>query len=160
MRCLAATTAFFAICALAQAQTMPPITTTPLMPPTVQPQFAPPNQGQPAPQAPPAVGPQPPRSSWVPQAVAQLQVLDKVNAQNAMLTVRVGQEAQFASLTILVQACDMHPPDQPPDSAAYLAITDNRGDSPGFRGWLLANEPSLSMLQSPIYDVRVVACRS
>ena len=30
----------------------------------------------------------------------------------------------------------------------------------GFRGWMLANNPSLSMLQHPIYDVRVVGCRT
>jgi hypothetical protein len=100
------------------------------------------------------------QSTWVSQTVAQLQVLDKVNAQNAVLTVKVGQEARFASLNILVQACDTRPPDQPQDSAAYLTINDSHSDAPGFRGWMLANDPSLSMLQHPIYDVRVLACRS
>ena len=139
---------------------MPPITATPLLPPSVQPQQAPPDQG-PAPQQPPAAnGPTQVPSNWVPQTTAQLQVLDKVNAQNAVLTVKVGQETQFVSLNILVQACENHPPDQPHDSAAFLTITDSHGDSPAFKGWMLANEPSLSMLQDPIYDVRVVACRS
>ena len=98
--------------------------------------------------------------TWVPQSTAQLQVLDKVNAQNALVTVKVGQEAQFGSLNILVQACDIHPPDQPQDSAAFLTITDSRPDAPGFRGWMLADNPSLSMLQHPIYDVRVVGCKA
>jgi hypothetical protein len=89
-----------------------------------------------------------------------LQVLDKVNAQSSLLTVKVGQQAQFGSLTIQVQACDTHPPDQPQDSAAYLTITDSRADTSGFRGWMLANNPSVSMLQHPIYDVRVVGCRA
>ena len=87
-------------------------------------------------------------------------MLDKVNAQNALLTVKVGQQAQFGSLTIQVQACRYHPPDQPQDSAAYLTITDSHADAPGFRGWMLANNPSVSMLQHPIYDVRVVGCRT
>ncbi|HEY7578172.1 MAG TPA: DUF2155 domain-containing protein [Acetobacteraceae bacterium] len=152
--------AWFALCGVAQAQTMPPITATPLLPPTAQPQTAPPDQSHPSPPAPTANGPQPIPLTWVPQEVAQLQVLDKVNAQNAVLTVKVGQQTQFASLNILVQACDTHPPDQAQDSAAFLTITDSRSDTPGFRGWMLANEPSASMLQSPIYDVRVVACRS
>ena len=97
---------------------------------------------------------------WVPQGSAQLQVLDKVNAQNSLLTVKVGQEAQFGSLNIQVQACDTHPPDQPQDSAAYLTITDSHADAPGFRGWMLANYPSLSMLEHPVYDVRVVGCKA
>jgi hypothetical protein len=151
--------ASFAVCTLAQAQTMPTITATPLLPPSVQ--FAPPNQPQqPAPQPPAAAAPQPMQSTWVSQTVAQLQVLDKVNAQNAVLTVKVGQEAQFASLNILVQACDSRAPDQPQDSAAYLTINDSHNDAPGFRGWMLANDPSLSMLQHPIYDVRIISCRS
>lgn len=149
--------ALFAMCAIARAQTMPPITATPLLPPTAQPQ---PDQGQPTPPPPAATGPQPRQLGWVAQAAAQLQVLDKVNAQNAVLTVRVGQEVRFASLNILVQACGAHPPDQPQDAAAFLTITDSHSDAPGFRGWVLANEPSVSMLQDPIYDVRLLACRS
>jgi hypothetical protein len=147
-------------CAIARAQTMPPITTTPLLPPSVQPQSPLPDQKPLPPQAPPSSGPAPIQSSWVPQTTAQLQVLDKVNAQNAVLTVKVGQEARFASLNILVQACDIHPPDQPRDSAAFLTVTDSHSDAPAFHGWMLANEPSVSMLQNPIYDVRVVACGS
>ena len=150
----------FAMWGVAQAQTMPPITATPLLPPTLQLQSPAPDQAPVPSQAPAESGPLKLPSNWVPQTTAQLQVLDKVNAQNAVLTVKVGQEAQFASLNILVQACDLRPPDQPDDSAAYLTITDSRSDSPAFHGWMLAHEPFLSMLQNPIYDVRVVACRS
>jgi hypothetical protein len=148
----------FVVCALAHAQTMPAITPAPLLPPSVQ--FPPPKQMQPAPQPPAASGPPPTQATWVTQTGAQLQVLDKVNALNAVLTVKVGQEAQFASLNILVQACDTRPPDQPQDAAAFLTISDSHNDAPGFRGWMLANGPSLSMLQHPIYDVRVISCRS
>jgi hypothetical protein len=158
MRFASGLAASFAVCTMAHAQTMPAITATPLLPPSVQ--FAPPNQPQPAPQPPTAAPSQPMQSTWVSQTVAQLQVLDKVNAQNAVLTVKVGQEARFASLNILVQACGTRPPDQPQDSAAYLTINDSHSDAPRFRGWMLANDPSLSMLQHPIYDVRVLACRS
>jgi hypothetical protein len=97
---------------------------------------------------------------WVPQATAELQVLDKVNAQSTVVTVKVGGSTQVGSLTIQVQACDIHPPDQPQDATAYLTITDSHPDAPGFRGWMLANNPSLSMLQHPIYDVRVVGCQA
>jgi hypothetical protein len=89
-----------------------------------------------------------------------VQVLDKVNAQSAVLDVKVGQQGKFGSLTIQVQACKIHPADQARDSAAYLTITDSHADVPGFQGWMLANEPSASMLQSPIYDVRVVGCQA
>jgi hypothetical protein len=98
--------------------------------------------------------------TWVSQGTAQVQVLDKVNAQNTVLTLKVGQQAQYESLTIQVAACSIHPPDQPRDAAAYLKITDNHPDSPGFQGWMLADNPALSMLESPMYDVRVVGCQA
>lgn len=140
----------------ASAQFQAPITAAPLLPPTAQyPAQPPPAQAVPG--APPAAAP---ASTWLPQATAMLQVLDKVNAENAVLTVKVGQSAQFGSLTIQVQACQIRPPDQPQDATAYLTITDSHKDAPGFRGWILANHPSASMLQHPIYDVRIVGCRA
>jgi hypothetical protein len=172
------------------AQGSAPITATPLLPPpitdtpqpapdAVQQPLPPPvdqTQTQPAPQpAQPAATPQnataapttpatsqPMQLTWipVPQGSAQLQVLDKVNAQNATLNVKIGQQGQYGSLTIQVQACDIHPSDQPRDAAAYLKITDGHADEPGFQGWILANNPSVSMLQNPIYDVRVVGCQT
>jgi hypothetical protein len=148
------------------AQATAPITATPLLPPASLPQQTMPgvDQSQPAPQTaaptPAPNTPQPMQLTWVPQNTALLQVLDKVNAQNAELTVKVGSAAQFGSLSIQVQACDVHPPDQVQDSAAYLNIVDSHGDTPAFHGWMLANDPSLSMLQNPMYDVRVVGCRT
>jgi hypothetical protein len=105
-------------------------------------------------------GPQPIQLTWVPQGAAQVQVLDKVNAQNAVLTLKVGEQATYESLTIQLQACSIHPPDQPQDAAAYLNITDSHADEPGFQGWMLADDPSASMLENPIYDVRVVRCQA
>jgi hypothetical protein len=151
------------------AHAQSPITATPLMPPSVQyapilpaPQAAPPSPGQAQTQPPAAqpAGPQPIQLTWLPQPNATLQVLDKINAQSTVLTVKVGQQARVGSLTIQVQSCNIHPPDQAQDSAAYLTITDSRADASGFHGWMLANNPSLSMLQNPIYDVRVVGCRA
>ncbi len=145
---------------LPQTQTEAPADQTQAQPPTDQSQAQPSTaQPQTAPAAPPAT-PQPMQLTWLPQASATLQVLDKVNAQNSMLTIKVGQQAKVGSLSIQVQACDTHPADQPQDSAAYLTITDSHPDAPGFRGWILANDPSASMLQHPIYDVRVVGCQA
>lgn len=162
----------------ALAQGMSPITATPLLPPAgTAPQTVPnvaavpqpaeqtqqpaeQQTGQPEATPAPPSGPQPMQLTWVPQAAAQVQVLDKVNAQNTVLTLKVGQQAQYESLTIQVTACSIHPSDQPRDAAAYLKITDNHADAPGFTGWMLANHPALSMLENPIYDVRVVGCQA
>jgi len=95
---------------------------------------------------------------WLPATVAKLQTLDKVNAQATELTIKVGQSATFGSLTITVKACNVRPPDQPADAAVYLDVTDSHPDSPGFDGWILRDEPSVSMMEHPIYDLRVTGC--
>jgi hypothetical protein len=105
---------------------------------------------------PPAVVERP--NVWVPAGAVKLQALDKVNAQATALTIKVGQSATFGSLTIAVKACVSRPADQPADAAAFLDVTDSRPDSPGFDGWMLQAEPSVSMMQHPIYDLRVAGC--
>lgn len=106
--------------------------------------------------APPVVsGP----DAWQQRGTAELSLLDKVRAQASKVQVRVGQSASFGTLEILVRGCVVRPPDLPPDSAAFLEITDSRPGNTGFRGWMLAGAPALSQLEHPIYDVRVLACR-
>jgi hypothetical protein len=125
------------------------------------PEAAPPARESPAAEAPrptPDMTPLTRPNTWLPATTAKLQALDKVNAQTTMLTVKVGQTATFGSLTIAVKACIVRPPDQPPDAAAYLDVTDRNPDTPPFAGWLLEQEPSASMMEHPIYDIRVTGC--
>jgi hypothetical protein len=126
-----------------------------------------PPQLQPSPQsAPPSVAGAPSNAAvradrsglWLPVGTVKLQALDKVNAQSAALTLKVGGSASFGSLTIVAKACVIRPTDQPADAAAYLDVTDSHPDAPAFDGWMLQNEPSASMLQHPIYDLRVTGC--
>ena len=52
----------------------------------------------------------------------------------------------------------IRPPDMPQDAAAFLTIIDSHPDEPGFKGWMLKSDPSLSMLEHPLYDIRVEGC--
>jgi hypothetical protein len=112
----------------------------------------------PPPPTQPETPPTPPLS-WTPRGVAELQALDKVNARHAVLSVKVGEQGQFGSLRIAVQACVARPPNQPQDAAAFLSITDASGEGVAFRGWMVASQPALSMLQHPVFDIRVTGCR-
>ncbi|PWS36982.1 DUF2155 domain-containing protein [Falsiroseomonas bella] len=101
--------------------------------------------------------------SWVPQRVAELQALDKVTARVTTLRVPVDRPESFGSLTITVRACNARPPDEVPDAAAWLEITDSRAPANGaavFRGWMFANAPGVHMLQHPVYDIRVLECQA
>ncbi len=96
---------------------------------------------------------------WLPRQTADLQVLDKLNAHATAMTLRVGQQAENGSLTIALRNCAIRPPNVPQDSAAFLDIQDNRPGAAGFHGWMFSGEPAVAMLENPIYDVHVVACR-
>jgi len=109
----------------------------------------------PAPVPPPASPP----DTWLPRTTADIQVLDKVNAQSGVVTLKVGQVAENASLSITLRGCAIRPPDLPQDATAYIDVADSRKGAPGFHGWIFANEPALSMLEHPIYDLRLLACR-
>jgi hypothetical protein len=98
-------------------------------------------------------------ATWQPQGTAVLQLLDKVDAQSATLAIKAGQSAQYGALTIAVRACDVSTPNEKTDATAFLDITDSHPDLPGFHGWILKSNPSVSMLQHPIYDVRVLGCQ-
>ncbi len=144
-------------------QVAPPF--TPLSTPQIAPSVPPATAAAPPPGSPPSAAttftPAPPTAeTWLPRGTAEVQALDKVNARNAVLSVKVGDTAKFGSLTIAVQACVVTPPDQPQDAAAFLVITDSHDGEPGFSGWMVAQAPSASMLQNPIYDIRVTGCRT
>jgi hypothetical protein len=96
---------------------------------------------------------------WQPQGIAVLQLLDKVDAQSATLTIKAGEAAKYGALTIAVRACDVSAPNGRPDATAFLDISDSHADLPSFHGWVLKSDPSVSMLQHPIFDVRVLGCR-
>jgi hypothetical protein len=101
-----------------------------------------------------------PSPAWLPRGVAELKALDKINARSATLEVKVGSSARYGSLTITVRSCVVRPPDQPQDAAAFMVIADSNANEPGFQGWMFASAPSVSMLEHPIYDVRVIGCSS
>ncbi|UPY38140.1 DUF2155 domain-containing protein [Sediminicoccus sp. KRV36] len=99
---------------------------------------------------------------WVPRRVGEIQALDKVNARVATLRATVGEATRFGTLTITLRACHARPPDEVPDAAAWLEVTDDRGGAGSgtvFRGWLFADAPAVNMFEHPVYDLRIMSCR-
>ncbi|BBK30753.1 uncharacterized protein DUF2155 [Stella humosa] len=95
--------------------------------------------------------------------VAVLQALDKILGRISTLEAKVGQETTFGTLHIVVRACRTRPPEEPPESTAFLEVDDQR---PGeerrrvFTGWMFASSPAISALEHPVYDVWVKSCRT
>ncbi len=103
-----------------------------------------------------------PPGTMLDQPVAMLQALDKVTGRSRRLTVHVGQAGTFGTLSILVDTCRKAPPEDQPEAAAFLKITDGKSDPPvvAFSGWMFASSPALSAMDHPVYDISVVDCIS
>lgn len=116
------------------------------------------------PQAQPEAPPPPPQrapgwpDTWLPRQGASLQILDKVNARAAVITVQAGGAATYQGLTIALRTCVVRPPDQPADAAAYITVTDKGEGARPVGLWLVRSAPAVSMLQHPIFDLRVMGC--
>jgi hypothetical protein len=94
---------------------------------------------------------------------AVLQGLDKITARISTIKVAVGETVTFGSLQITVQACDKHPPEETPESAAFLQVVEQKpGEQPvtRFSGWMFASSPALSAMEHPVYDLWVLDCEN
>jgi hypothetical protein len=96
-----------------------------------------------------------------PMQEAVLQGLDKITARISTIKVAVGETVSFGSLQITVNACDKRPPEEPPESAAFLQVVEQKpGEQPvmRFSGWMFASSPALSAMEHPVYDLWVLDC--
>jgi hypothetical protein len=97
------------------------------------------------------------------EPVALLQGLDKITARVSKFETPVGTPVRFGTLSIRVRDCEKNPPEETPESAAFLEIDEVR---PGevnlrlFSGWMFASNPALSALEHPVYDVNLLDCRT
>jgi len=98
-----------------------------------------------------------------PEPVAVLQGLDKITARVSKFEAPVGAPVQFGTLAIRVRDCEKNPPEDTPESAAFVEIDETRtGEirTRVFSGWMFASSPALSALEHPVYDVTLLDCRT
>ena len=96
-----------------------------------------------------------------------LRTLDKVTATTKDYTVKVGNELKYGSLTVAVKHCEKKPPEEVPETYAFLQITDKKLDGKGedgedeklFSGWMMASNPAISALDHAVYDIWVIDCK-
>jgi hypothetical protein len=102
------------------------------------------------------------------ETVAVLQGLDKTTARISKIEAPVNESVRFGTLVITARACVKRPPEEPPESAAFLVIDEVRPGGTAtaastkrlFSGWMFASSPAVSGLEDPIYDVNVLDCKS
>ena len=122
-------------------------------------------------------------SALEPRTGVKLRALDKITGNSTDLTAKVGETLKFGRLSVTVRACFQAPPEDTPESAAFLEIhalapeskrvtaaeksgKEPRGPKPIgpdgllFSGWMFASSPGLSALEHPTYDVWVISCNA
>lgn len=101
-----------------------------------------------------------------PYPVAVFSGLDKITARVTKFDAVKDQPTRFGALEVTVRACDKKPPEEPPQTAAYVEIRqvneeNNTVDpAPIFKGWMFAESPGLNGLEHPVYDVWLNTCKT
>ncbi len=96
------------------------------------------------------------------KSITILRALDKITARISELEAPDNAPIRFGSLSIQARTCRSEPPEEKPETYAFLEIDDI--DKTGaatrvFSGWMLASSPALNPLEHPVYDVWVISCR-
>ena len=92
---------------------------------------------------------------------AVLQGLDKITARVSTFEAPRDTPIGFGTLEVVVRTCSKAPPEEPPESTAFLEIYNV---PPGeeatrvFSGWMFSSSPALSAMEHPVYDIWVVDC--
>jgi hypothetical protein len=99
------------------------------------------------------------------ETIAVLQGLDKTTARISTIEAPLDHSVRFGGLVITVRACVKRPPEEPPETAAFLEIDEIKPGTTSvsaeqvFSGWMFKSSPALSALENPIYDVGVLDCK-
>lgn len=95
--------------------------------------------------------------------LAVLRLLEKTTARVEKVEQPVGKPIRFGDLEINVESCQSTPPEEQPESTAYVDIaevTEDKGRQQLFKGWMFASNPALNALENPIYDVWLIECKN
>ncbi len=111
---------------------------------------------------------------------ATLRALDKITGRSTDIEVKVGEPVVFGSLKVDLKVCYQAPPEEAPESAAFLRISSTQPVAVNsmksavkakdvstaseknpllFSGWMYASSPGLSALEHPVYDIWVIRCQ-
>lgn len=118
-------------------------------------------------------------------AEVELRALDKITGRFTDFLLKTEQPMVYGSLRIELDVCYQTPPEEVPESAAFLRIyaadskqvqtmavpreltvseqedTDVLAEANQyFSGWMFASSPGLNALEHPVYDVWVITCNA
>ena len=93
-----------------------------------------------------------------------LRGLDKVTGRAIDINAPAGIPVNFGTLIMTARYCYTVPPEEPPETTAFLQIDENakKGEPAKrlFSGWMFASTPALNALEHSVYDVWVITCKT
>ncbi len=95
--------------------------------------------------------------------MAVLRALDKISGRTTDIEAPAGVPVRYGPLIITAQYCYTVPPQEPPETTAFLQIDEAKPGQPEkrlFSGWMFASTPALNALEHPTYDVWVITCKT
>jgi hypothetical protein len=103
------------------------------------------------------------------ERVAVLGLLNKRNGQTRDIELKPGEAIRFGKVVVRLRACEKTAPwETYPDQGAFVQLLVNERP-PGttdaerwrrvFSGWLFKENPSANVVEHPVYDVWVKACK-
>ena len=116
---------------------------------------------------PPVVGEQ--LGTPMAERIAVVSLLNKRNGQTRDFEIKPGESVRFGKVALLVRACERTAPwETYADQGAFVRIAVQERP-PGtndselwrwvFSGWLFKENPAANIMQHPVYDVWVKACK-
>ncbi|MCA0201270.1 MAG: DUF2155 domain-containing protein [Proteobacteria bacterium] len=105
----------------------------------------------------------PAKATDIPMDTVVFGSLDKVTGRVNTVSGAINTPIQFGTLEIVARSCFTHPPEEPPENAAFVEIFDQpeKGEKKKvFSGWMFGSSPALSALDHPVYDIWVLRCES
>ena len=101
-------------------------------------------------------------TTWIDGNKARLQALDKITARISTVEAPVGAARFYGTLEITINRCAFHPPEEPPENAAFITVRDRGYDGLApkqvFSGWIFSSSPAVSALEHPVYDLTLLDC--
>jgi len=94
--------------------------------------------------------------------IAVFSGLDKITARISTFEVRIDRAVRFGTLIIRPRACYTRPPIEPPKTTSFVEIDEVQIDDTTkriFTGWMFADNPGLSGVEHPVYDVWLKDCK-
>lgn len=94
--------------------------------------------------------------------VAVFRGLDKVTARVWKFEAEINKPALFERFQINVRRCNKQPPEEAPNTTAFVQVDEiglDQETTRVFSGWMFASSPGLNAVEHPVYDVWLIDCK-